>query len=73
MQRSGHACEARGQIGIGGADDAACDVRELMAVTFDYAEAGDAQAGVDAENSHEMRERRMCLRWYNERHRCREP
>jgi hypothetical protein len=26
-----------------------------MAVLVDHAEAGDAQAGVDAENSHEMR------------------
>ena len=46
--------ETRRQIGVGGLDDAARDVAERVAVLIDHAEAGHAQAGVDAENSHEV-------------------
>ncbi|ABA48884.1 hypothetical protein BURPS1710b_3404 [Burkholderia pseudomallei 1710b] len=44
--------EPRGQIGGGRLDHAARDVRELVAADVDHAEARDAQAGVDAEDSH---------------------
>src|SRR6185312_10689053 len=47
--------ESGRQIAVYRANDTACHVGEPLAGLLDDAEAGDAQAGVDAENSHEKK------------------
>ena len=43
--------EPHGQARAGGANAAAADVDERVAARFEYAETGDAQSGVDAEDA----------------------